>query len=202
MFWKARPSSSGRLWRTDTETKRRKAASLRADCQPATAGRPGHGSVSARTRRCRFDPRGRTPASLAVTAPFRGRHEARSPRHPCGGDRRASSDGGEVSRSSAARHESRRGRCVGVNAAATGGVWARDPDVCRVDAPFFREGAETSNATTPCGWVGSASPVAVRRHGLQRGLRRPSWAEVLLASSGRVLRKYAGQASRQRPVKT
>lgn len=32
------------------------------------------------------------------------------------------------------------------------GIRARDPDVCCADALFPREGAESSKATTPCGW--------------------------------------------------
>jgi hypothetical protein len=34
---------------------------------------------------------------------------------------------------------------LGVSAAATGVVWARDPDNCRADAPLLRERAETDS---------------------------------------------------------
>jgi len=34
---------------------------------------------------------------------------------------------------------------LGVSAAATGVVWARDPDSCRADAPLLREWAETDS---------------------------------------------------------
>jgi hypothetical protein len=49
------------------------------------------------------------------------------------------------------------------------GIRARDPDVCCADALFPREEAETSKATTPCGWVVSVSSVAAGRRGLHHG---------------------------------
>jgi len=54
------------------------------------------------------------------------------------------------------------------------GIRARDPDVCCADALFPREEAETSKATTPCGWVVSASSVAARRHGASPRFKRLS----------------------------
>lgn len=62
--------------------------------------------------------------------------------------------------------ESRRGHCVGVNAAATADIWARDPDVHCADAPpLFERGSETSKASAPCGGLKVAVRVAYHATG-------------------------------------
>jgi len=81
--------------RTDTEAKRRKAASVRSTAHRKRRAFRSHGSVFARTRTVSaLVVASRTP--LAATAPFRGRQEVRSPRHSAVASRRTRSDGGEA----------------------------------------------------------------------------------------------------------
>lgn len=62
--------------------------------------------------------------------------------------------------------QSRRGHCVGVNAATTTNIWARDPDVQRVDAPpLFGEGERALECVSPLRWAEDRCPSRVTATG-------------------------------------
>lgn len=89
--------------------------------------------------------------------------EVRSPRHIHAAANRSTSVERSVANRSkrSTERQSRRGHCVGVNAAATADIWARDPDVHSVDAPpLFERGSETSKASARCGGLKIANRVA------------------------------------------
>lgn len=146
---------------------RDRGAARRVEIREAVS-RPGK---QLKSRRCFFggaarrSPRGCDRSWIATTSSRAS--EARSPQTPeCGGARRARLDGRVVySLARSMEWESRRGRCVGVNAACDRGVWARDPDVCRAGALLLRKEAEISCASTRCGGLRASAGPLMRRPG-------------------------------------
>lgn len=115
----------------------------------------------------RGGPRGRHRASWTVSASEKVPQGQVTAAPNAVADYRTRSGGRCASRSRAARRESRRGRSVGANAAATSDVWTGNPASAAQKRPFPK-GAETSSCGLPQGSQG-ASPSRHKRQGPVHG---------------------------------
>ena len=128
----------------------RRSAFGRLDFRATAAGNGsgrGHGSVLREDAPLnRWRPSRPIPATVGRFGTFSGVPRSQVTATPCGGEPL-----GLVS--TAAKRNARMPQgtraakvdALGVSAAATGVVWARDPDCCRADAPLLRERAETNS---------------------------------------------------------